>query len=202
MADTEEGAGGDGREIAPLVQRVDALLKRHQEQLAAQRSHADAAPAPAMTASAMSAPAPAHVAAPAAAVPAPVMEEDFPLLTEVVDGAIVAPDPILIPQAMIAMPAPAPDPEVLAAAVQAAVFERVMPEVERVLDQRLARQVTDLLEQVLHGLRAELTVGVRQMVREAVSVAVARELASRGLQENDASPDGATHPAQGRTARH
>ena len=198
MADTEEGAGGDGREIAPLVQRVDALLKRHQEQLAAQRVHADAAPIPAMTPPEMSTPVPAPVAAPA---PAPVMEEDFPLLTEVVDGAIVAsPEPIVLPQAMMAVPAPAPDPEALATAVRTAVMERVMPEVERVLDQRLARQVTDLLEQVLHGLRAELTVGVRQMVREAVSVAVAKELASRGLQENEAGPD--AHPAQGRTARH
>jgi len=58
-------------EVNPLVQRVDALLKRHQQQ---------AAPA-------LGEPDPGYAPVPESASPAPESEEDIPVLTEVVEPA-------------------------------------------------------------------------------------------------------------------
>jgi hypothetical protein len=152
---------GEAHEINPLVQRVDALLKRHQEQVHAQH-------------------APPAAPAPASPAPPPPAEDDFPVLTEVVD-----PELALQPAAVSAPAAPA-DPAQIAALLETAVLDKLLPELERTLDQRLARNISELLEQVLHGLRAELSVSVRRMVRDAVSVAVARELAARAADAGNA----------------
>jgi hypothetical protein len=166
-----EPAIGEDPESNPLVQRVDALLRRHQEQTAAQRAAVAEGP-----------PDPVPAAPPAALV-----EDDFPVLTEIVDPALAAHSlPVLAPAAAPAPQPEAADPEQVAALLEATVLDKLLPEIERTLDQRLARNISDLLEQVLHGLRAELSVSVRQMVREAVSAAVARELAARSVRADEA----------------
>jgi hypothetical protein len=75
---------------------------------------------------------------------------DLPVLTEVVDEA--------------ALRRPAmqrAELEALARELERAVLERLGPEVDRLID----------------GVRAELTVSVRQMVREAIAASVASALA-------------------------
>jgi len=153
---------------SPLVQRVDALLRRHQEQLHALRQprpDEELQPDPAPAAEPL--PIVTEVPEPAA-IPVFHLDEDIPLLTEIVD-----------PSEEMRAAAQVVDAEQLAVLLQAAVMEKLLPEIDKALEQRLARNITDLLEQVLHGLRAELTVSVKRMVREAVSAAVARELARR-----------------------
>jgi DNA polymerase III chi subunit, HolC len=54
-----------------------------------------------------------------------------------------------------------------------AVLERLGPEVDRVIEERLARTLNTVLGQALEGVRAEITVSVTQMVREAVAASVA-----------------------------
>jgi hypothetical protein len=63
--------------------------------------------------------------------------------------------------------------EALARELERAVLARLGPEVDRVIDEKLART----LGQALEGVRAELTVSVTQMVREAIAASVSRALA-------------------------
>lgn len=188
-------------EFNPLVQRVDALLKRHQQQPAPVRP-ADpdttlelraftddpqltttpvepplvAAPEAQME-PALREPAPWEQApqepAPSAPVlqelPLPVVEDDFPVLTEIVKPS--------------ALPNIDDRNAALAARVEAAVLERVLPGLDLALDQRLGRTVSDLVEQALDGLRADLTSSMRDIVREAVSEAVRAELEARSPRE-------------------
>src|SRR5439155_652693 len=56
-------------------------------------------------------------------------------------------------------------------------FERLAPEVDRVITEKLANTLNQVLGQALEGVRAELTSGVTQLVREAVAASVSRALA-------------------------
>lgn len=155
-------------EFNPLVQRVDALLKRHQ-QAAGTATAADAQDHEAARIEVQNTmPDSATLIPGASAEPQPSgNEEDVPVLTEIVDPATI---PALSQDF---------DHAALGAQVEAAVLEKILSELDRALDQRLGRTIGDLLEQVLDGLRAELSVSVRQMVREAVATSVAREIAER-----------------------
>jgi len=67
--------------------------------------------------------------------------------------------------------------EALARELERAVLSRLGPEVDRVIEERLSRTLSKVLGQALDGVRAELTVTVTQMVREAVAASVAHALA-------------------------
>jgi len=56
------------------------------------------------------------------------------------------------------------------------VLSRLAPEVDRVIEEKLARTLSHVLGQALDGVRAELTTSVTQMVREAVQASVAQAL--------------------------
>ncbi|MBS0337598.1 MAG: hypothetical protein JSS40_12430 [Proteobacteria bacterium] len=131
-------------EFNPLVQRVDALLKRHQQQ-------PDPAPAE---------PATGYVADTAPATATPDSEDDIPVLTEVVEPAAT------LTPAQVAQ-------------IETAVLEKVLAAFEGTLDQHLGRVVSDLVAQAADGLRADLSVGIRDMARDAVAAAVRQELAER-----------------------
>lgn len=150
-------------EFNPLVERVDALLKRHQQQTAEVMSGSSAQDHAVPVVDAQS----AHAQSPTtAADPAPVSaDDDFPVLTEIVDPA--------------AKPVQTFDHAVLSVEIETAVLEKLLVELDRALEQRLGRSIADLLEQLMDSLRAELSISVRQMVREAVAASVARELAER-----------------------
>ena len=67
--------------------------------------------------------------------------------------------------------------EALARELERAVLARLAPEVDRVIEEKLARTLSQVMGQALDGVRAELTVTVTQMVREAVAASVAHALA-------------------------
>ncbi len=90
---------------------------------------------------------------------------DVPVLTEVVDDETRRP-PAVDPLAL----------EALARELERAVLERIGPEVERVIDEKLARALSGLVGKSVDGMRTELTKNVTQMVREAVATSVARAL--------------------------
>ena len=88
--------------------------------------------------------------------------------------------PVLTEVAEARRPRPAVDAaalEALARELERAVLARLGPEVDRVIDERLSRTLNTVLGQALDGVRAELTVSVTQMVREAVAASVAHALA-------------------------
>jgi len=62
-------------------------------------------------------------------------------------------------------------------AMDAQALEALARELERAVLARLAPEVERVLGQALEGLRAELTVSVTQMVREAIAASVSRALA-------------------------
>jgi hypothetical protein len=68
--------------------------------------------------------------------------------------------------------------EKIAYQLEHAVLDRLGPEVERLLEEKLASKLSAVLDQSIQNLRAELTVSVRQMVREAVAASVASALKS------------------------
>jgi len=92
-------------------------------------------------------------------------ESRVPVLTEVVTET---------PRARPAVDAAAL--EALARELERAVLARLGPEVDRVIEERLGRTLQKVLGQALDGVRAELTVSVTQMVREAVAASVAHAL--------------------------
>jgi hypothetical protein len=114
-------------DTTPLVERADALMRRHQE--AAQG-------------------------------------EDVPVLTEIVEDE-GARRPAVDGPAL----------EALARELERAVLERLGPEVDRVIEEKLAKNLNQVLGQGMEGVRAEITITVRQMVREAIAASVSRALA-------------------------
>jgi hypothetical protein len=58
-------------------------------------------------------------------------------------------------------------------AMDAQALEALAREIDRVIDEKLAQ----VLSQALDGVRAELTLSVTQMVREAIAASVSRALA-------------------------
>jgi ribosomal protein L12E/L44/L45/RPP1/RPP2 len=117
------------RDLKPLVQRVDALLRG--------RGGAKSA------------------------------EDGVPVLTEIADPDAAGRGASAVDQAAL---------EALATELERAVLERVGPEVERVIEQHLVERLN------------ELSVSMRQILREAVAAAVARALAPRP--KDPAAPKG------------
>jgi hypothetical protein len=67
--------------------------------------------------------------------------------------------------------------EALARELERAVLSRLGPEVDRLIEERLGRTLNKVMGLALDSVRAELTVSVTQMVREAVAASVAHALA-------------------------
>lgn len=147
-------------EFNPLVQRVDALLKRHQQQSATPEQPLPPIEPPPATVLEVAEPPPLPELA---AMPDP--EDDLPVLTEVVEPD-AGPAPVVLSDALIAQ-------------IEAAVLERVLAAVDTALDERLGRAVADLVARTADGLRADLSASVREISRETVSTAVAQALAAR-----------------------
>lgn len=82
-------------------------------------------------------------------------EAEVPVLTQIVDDERDAPPP----------------------AVDAAALEALARELERAVLERLGPEIDRAVGQAFDAVRAELTVSVTQMVREAVAASVAHALA-------------------------
>ena len=67
--------------------------------------------------------------------------------------------------------------EALARELERAVLERLGPEVHRVIEEKIAHKLNSVLGQALDSVRADLTISVIKMVREAVAASVAHALA-------------------------
>jgi hypothetical protein len=67
--------------------------------------------------------------------------------------------------------------EALARELERAVLARLGPEVDRLIEERLGRTLNKVMGLALDAVRAELTVSVTQLVREAVAASVAHALA-------------------------
>ncbi len=142
-------------ESNPLVERVDALLKRHQQQAAAARPASPVEPAPVADDPVN----PAHADAMPAAAPAAGADDDIPVLTEVVD-----------PEGL-----PASDGRAHAEVLEAALLEKLLADLDRALQSRLNRAIGEVVEQAMDGLRVDLSVHVRELVRETVAEALRKE---------------------------
>jgi hypothetical protein len=171
-------------EFDPLVERVDALLKRHQQPSVPPSPPVvppQVAKAPeAVEASEVLQP-PIDDPALASVLPQDDAEadDDIPVLTEIVD---FAPTPVEQESVQPGSPGPATvpfDEKALVEEIESAVLEKVLAELDRSLEMRLNRSIGNLLDQALDGLRAELSASVRESVREAVKSAVAKEDADR-----------------------
>ena len=140
----------------PLVERVDALLKRHQQQEAA----SPVSPAEAADAAASAQPANALVEDKVSVAPEQA-DDDIPVLTEIVE-----------PQAVPS----GPDAQArLAEGIEAVVLERILEELDRSLQMRLNRTIAEVVDQTLDGMRVDLAERVRHLVREAVGAALAKQ---------------------------
>lgn len=156
-------------ETNPLIERVDALLKRHQQQpeTAGAPEPEDAHPVPGALRTVDGEFRDMRPATPAPGEPTSIGEDaDIPVLTEIVDPEAAPAAPVL-------------DQDVLGAQIEAEVLEKLLADLDHALDQRLGREIGDLLEQSMDGLRAELSISLRRMVREAVAASIARTLEER-----------------------
>src|SRR4051812_8416319 len=161
-------------EIDPLVERVDALLKRHQQQ-PQNPAPVPAAPPP----EDRQAPADEPLSAQSTGKASPALgndDDDIPVLTEVVaPAALVAPrngEASVEPAPFIPAPPPVFDEKALVAEIESAVIDRLRAELDRSLPSQLNRALGDMLEQAIDGLRADLSNTVRETVREALDRAL------------------------------
>jgi len=90
---------------------------------------------------------------------------DVPVLTDIVD-LVSDGEPRFDPAAV----------EALALELERAVLARLGEELDRIIEQGLARALAETLD----GMRSDLTANVRQMVREAVAASVESALKTRG----------------------
>lgn len=119
----------------------------------------------------------------------PIADLDIPVLTEIVEPAV---------SSQAAAPAASQlDTERLALHLHQEVLRSLQPQIESLLDQRLGQTLSLLLEQVLHGMEAELKVSLRAMVRDAVAAAVDREV----LRITAGNPDSPAAPPSGPARR-
>ena len=100
-------------------------------------------------------------------------ETDVPVLTEIVDDERAQRPPAVNAEAL----------EALARELERAVLERLGPEVDRVIEEKLAHTLASVLGQSMDGMRSALTQNVTQMVREAIAASVARALAPAAAPE-------------------
>lgn len=135
----------------PLLDKMDALLKKHQ---GSAEATAPAKPAPVSPAS--------------AAAPPPLPEDAWlPVLTDVVavgEPAVPAPAPAMEAAPAVAAPA-ALDPMALVEQV----MEELEPRLTSLLRDRLATEVRNSLDDSLSTLLAQMDVHIREIVREAVA---------------------------------
>ena len=143
----------------PLLDKMDALLKKHQG--------------------------PTETSAPAAVEPSTTMESNappplpddawLPVLTEVVAiGEPEAPAPVAtIPAAIAETAAEAPPPPPAPTVDPEALIEQIMgdlePRLSSLLRDRLVMEIRNSLDDSLASLLAQLHVHVREIVREAVA---------------------------------
>jgi len=148
-------------ESNPLVLRVDALLKRHQQQAGLGAPAGE--PVAALPTAAGTAPfePTAGDAIPVFSPPSlPALDDDIPVLTEIVDPPALA--------------AAAPAHTTVVEEIESAVIDKVLAELDLSLDMHLNRTIGEVLEQGLDGLRADLAEHVRRVVHEAVAAALAK----------------------------
>ncbi|MEW6131882.1 MAG: hypothetical protein AB1591_01775 [Pseudomonadota bacterium] len=137
----------------PLLDKMDALLKKHQGSAEATANE----------------PAPASPASAAAPAPPPLPEDAWlPVLTDVVavgEPAVLTPASAMEAASATAPPLPAPDPM--------ALVEQIMSELEprltSLLRDRLVTEVRNSLDDSLSALLAQMDVHIREIVREAVA---------------------------------
>lgn len=137
----------------PLLDKMDALLKKHQ-------GAAEAPPPPAMAVP----PAPVAPSAP------PPLPDDawLPVLTDVVavgEPSAAATPAVAMTAAEVPPPAPTVDPGVLIDQIMA----ELEPRLSALLLDRLAAEVRNSLDESMSALLAQMDVHIREIVREAVS---------------------------------
>ena len=93
----------------------------------------------------------------------PRENDDLPLLTELVEPA--SPD--------------AAQTESLAAGIRASLLAVLQPEIDAVIEKRLADGLTPLVEKMLHQLRGDLQSIAREVLVNAIHAAVEQELGRR-----------------------
>lgn len=133
----------------PLLDKMDALLKRHQGG-AEPSASVNAAPAAATSA------------------PPPLPEDAWlPVLTDVV--AVGEPDAIAAPAPAEAPPPPPPAPAIDPEVLVEQVMGELEPRLTSLLRDRLLTEVRNSLDDSLSALLAQMDVHIREIVREAVA---------------------------------
>lgn len=135
----------------PLLDKMDALLKRHQGGVEPS-APVNAAPAAATSPSA----------------PPPLPEDAWlPVLTDVV--AVGEPDAIAAPAPAEAPPPPPPAPAIDPEVLVEQVMGELEPRLTSLLRDRLLAEVRNSLDDSLSALLAQMDVHIREIVREAVA---------------------------------
>jgi hypothetical protein len=89
-------------------------------------------------------------------------DRDVPVLTEIVTE-----------ERALRRPVDDATLEALTRSLEQRLLERLGPEVQRIVEERLARTLATTLDQAIEGLRSEIRLNLQQMVREAVAGCVA-----------------------------
>ena len=151
-------------EYNPLVERVDALLKRHQQHQQPEPATAEVQATDAAEIAAAEPVPPADPVVPQLPVEQSAEpDDDIPVLTEIVDPDVPIAANELSDRALVE--------------IEAALLEKLLVELDRAIETRLNRTIGEVVEQSMDGLRVDLSDRVRELVREAVATALAKEIA-------------------------
>jgi hypothetical protein len=109
-------------------------------------------------------------------------ESGIPVLTEVLHTPMYGVD---LPERRSMPPAPHPPamPEVISRErleneVTQAVLEKLLGQLDQVLEARIRDQLADVLQTAVDGLACQLRAGLKQALDESIALAVAAELAA------------------------
>ena len=104
---------------------------------------------------------------------------EIPVLDEVVEPAPDGDDWPVLTELVLPEPADEEQIEALAASIRASLLAELQPQIDVLIDQRLKDGLSPLVDRMFHELRGDLQRIAREILGDAISIAVEQELERR-----------------------
>jgi hypothetical protein len=104
---------------------------------------------------------------------------EIPVLDEVVDLHPDGDDLPVLTELVLSAPPDAEQIKALAASIRASLLATLQPEIDALIEQRLKDALPPLIERMFHELRGDLQLIAREILSDAIHIAVEQELERR-----------------------
>ena len=104
---------------------------------------------------------------------------EIPVLDEIVDFAPEADDLPLLTETVAPAPPDEEQIKALAASIRTSLLAGLLPEIDALIDERLKKSLSPLIERMFDELRGDLQLIARELLGDAIHTAVEQELERR-----------------------